>query len=98
MLPHFGKLMFRKRLDTYTEPGFKGMAKDITVRKRQVMKLPQITDELLDDIFYKFTDYVYGNIEIPEEFHKPAPGAHRVAPPRDSDGRDIIAVSRLTGL
>jgi len=83
-------------LDTYTEPGFRGMAKDITVRKRPVMKLPQITDERLNDLFYKFTDYVYGNIAIPEEFQKPAPSAHRGAPPRDSDGRDIITVSRLT--
>ncbi len=80
--------------DVYTEPGFRGMAKDITVRRRSVMKLPQITSERLTDIFYKFSDYVYGNIEIPEEFQKPAPGAHQGAPPRDSDGRDIITVSR----
>lgn len=83
-------------LDTYTEPGFRGMAKDITVRKGPVMKLPQITNEQLNDIFYKFTDYVYGNLEIPEEFQKPAPGAHRGAPPRESDDRDIITVRRLT--
>lgn len=83
-------------LDTYSESGFRGMAKNITVRKEPVMKLPQITHERLNDIFYKFADYIYGNLEIPEKFRKPALGAHRGAPPRDSDGRDIIIVSRLT--
>ncbi len=83
-------------LDTYTLPGFRGMAKDISFRKGSVMKLPQITRERLNDIFYKFVDYVYGNIEIPEQFRKPAPGSHREAPARDSDGRDIITVSRQT--
>lgn len=82
-------------LDTYTEPGFRGMAKDITVRKKPVMKLPQITSEKLNDIFYTFTDYVYENLAIPPEFLKPAPGAHQGAPPRDSDNRDIITVDRL---
>jgi len=82
-------------LDTYDEPGFRGMAKDITVRKWPVIKLPQITSEKLTDIFYKFTGYVYGDIEIPEEFQSEAPGTHRGAPPRDYDGRDIITVNWL---
>lgn len=82
-------------LDTYTEPGFKGMARNITVRKWPVIKLPQITSEKLTDIFYKFTGYIYGDIEIPEEFRKLAPGADRGAPPRDYDGRDIIMVNWL---
>ncbi|MFC2066197.1 B12-binding domain-containing radical SAM protein [Chloroflexota bacterium] len=85
-------------LETYAEPGFRGMAKDITVRKKPVMELPQITNEQLNDIFYKFTDYVYGNDEFPAQFRKPALGADRRAPPRDSDGRDIITVSRLAEL
>lgn len=60
----------RGYLDTRIEPGFKGMVDNITVRKYPVMNLPQISHEKLIDIFYKFTDYVYGHIDIPEEFQK----------------------------
>ena len=84
--------------DVYTEPGFRGMAKNVSVREGSVMKMPQITSERLNDIFFKFYDYVYGNIEIPKEFRKPAPGAYRGIPPRNFDGRGIITVSRLTEL
>jgi len=36
----------------------------------------------------------YSTTEL-EQFQRPAPGAHRGAPPRDSDGREIITVRGL---
>ena len=45
-------------IDTWDKPGFKGMAKNITMRQNSVINLPTIDNQELVDIFYKFTDLV----------------------------------------
>ena len=45
-------------IDTWDKPGFRGMAKDITMRKGSVMELPTINNEDLTKVFYKFVDFV----------------------------------------
>ena len=51
-----------------TRPGFRTMIKDPCMRKNPAMKLPQISREKLMDIYFKFNDYVRGNIPVPKEY------------------------------
>lgn len=79
-------------LDAWKKPGFKGMAKNITMRKGPVINVPQIKRERMIDIFYNFVDYVEGRLTIPEKFEKPAPGADAKAPPRGGLGKEAAEV------
>lgn len=82
-------------LNLYKIPGFRGMVKNITMRNSSKLRLPQISRRRLSSIQKKFAAYVYGDLEIPKKFAKPAPGAYKGAPSRDSDGREIITIEQL---
>ena len=51
-----------------TRPGFRTMIKDPCMRKNPAMNLPQISRERLTDIYFKFHDYVRGEISIPRDY------------------------------
>jgi radical SAM superfamily enzyme YgiQ (UPF0313 family) len=73
-------------IEVMDDPGFRGFAKDINMRK-PCMNTPHISNERLMDIFNLFSDYVNGKIPIPDKFLKPAPGANAQASPRDDMGK-----------
>jgi len=62
-------------IDTSKELGFMGMSKEITLRKGSVIKNPYVTNSKLEEIMYNFIGYVEGEIPIPSDFIKPAPGS-----------------------
>ncbi len=47
-------------VNTYKAPGFRGLVRGVSVREGPVMRQPQISEARLKELFYKFSDYVYG--------------------------------------
>jgi len=45
-------------IELHDRPGFKGLAKNITMRKTSVIDLPTIDNKELEEVFYKFVDFV----------------------------------------
>jgi len=64
----------QKLIETETQPGFNGMAKEIGMRKGVMIKNPYITNERIIEIVGNFVDYVTGKLPIPDEFLVEAPG------------------------
>ncbi len=73
-------------IDVLDSPGFRGFAADNKVR-RPCMRLPHFDNKRMIKVFNSFTDYVNGEIPIPKEFGKPAPGSSAMAPPRGELGK-----------
>jgi len=75
-------------IDVLDSPGFRGFSANISMRKPS-LKLSNISNDRLVEIFNLFTDYVRDNIPIPEEFAKPAPGSGNkgMDPPRIGLGK-----------
>lgn len=48
-------------IDVHERAGFEGMAKNISIRRGPVIRLPQISNERLEEIFYNFMNYVDGS-------------------------------------
>tara|TARA_Y100000817_G_scaffold293910_1_gene267321 strand:- start:343 stop:1368 length:1026 start_codon:yes stop_codon:yes gene_type:complete len=45
-------------IETWDRPGFKGLAKNITMRQKSTINLPTIDNKELEEVFYKFVDFV----------------------------------------
>ncbi len=95
MAPYVGTAIhvLAKRLgyiDMWDKPGFKGMTKDISGRRKPSIRNPHISHERLVGLFYEFMDYVEGRLPIPEKFRKPSPGSDAKAPPRGKMGKEAV--------
>ena len=80
-------------IETWDKPGFKNMAKDITVRRGPVINVPHVNKEKLTNIFYDFIDYIEDRLPIPEKFLKPAPGSD-ISVPRGKMGSEISDIMK----
>lgn len=84
-------------IETWDKPGFKGMVKNTSMRKGSTIRLPQISNEKLIDSFYKLTDYINGQLQIPKKFENPAPGSNPNASPRKDMGIEIVQTMKSLG-
>ena len=74
-------------IDVLEQPGFRGMAPEISFRKGPGMKTLNITPERLVQISKDFISYIEGKIPIPDRFLGPVPGNEGV--PRGELGKDV---------
>lgn len=76
-------------IEVWDKPGFKGMSKNIFMRREPVINNPHIAKEKLMDIYYNFMNYIEGRLPIPDKFIKPAPGSNKNAPQRGEMGKEV---------
>ena len=84
-------------INVLDEPGFRGFASDINMRK-PCMRIPQLNNENLIRVFNNFSHYINGKIMIPDKYEALAPGSTDTSPPRGDMGnqeantlKDIIS-------
>jgi radical SAM superfamily enzyme YgiQ (UPF0313 family) len=51
-------------------PGYRGLCKNITMRKEPVITNPCMSKEKILEVFYDFSDYINGKKDIPKKFLK----------------------------
>jgi len=69
-------------IDVMEEPGFRGMARNVSSRLGPVIHNPHISRERYMEIYYNFMDYVEGRLPIPDQYLVPAPGSGEEVPLR----------------
>ena len=50
------------------QPGFRGLCKEITMRREPVIVNPSMSKEKIIELHYSFADYINGKKEIPKEY------------------------------
>ena len=53
---------------TYEKPGYRGLCKNITMRKEPVINNPTMSKEKMIELHANFSDYINGKKDIPENF------------------------------
>ncbi|MDD5269600.1 MAG: radical SAM protein [Candidatus Omnitrophica bacterium] len=81
-------------IDTIDRPGFRGMAKDVSMRNGPVVRNPYMKRERIVEIYYDFMNYVNGKLPMPQEYSALAPGANGSAPERGDMSKDVADVFR----
>jgi hypothetical protein len=60
-------------MEENTKPGYKGLAKNISMRKGPIIKNPCMSNERIIEIYNDFSNFLSGKKEIPSKFLKTDP-------------------------